>query len=101
MAQQNSADEKAAEQQQDRTSAEGEKTIPAEETLAADANTADQDAGDPIDSDDPMALLLAERDKLKEQLLRALADTENMRRRAEREAASVRKIGRASCRERV
>jgi molecular chaperone GrpE len=103
MAQQNSADEKAAEQQQDGTSAEGEKTVPAEETLAADANTADQDAGDqdagdqdagePIDVDDPMAVLLAERDKLKEQLLRALADTENMRRRAEREAASVRKYG--------
>jgi len=98
MAQQNTADEKAAEQQQDGTSAEGEKTVPAEETLAADANTADQDAGDqdagePIDVDDPMAVLLAERDKLKEQLLRALADTENMRRRAEREAASVRKYG--------
>jgi molecular chaperone GrpE len=37
--------------------------------------------------------MTAERDQLKEQLLRALADTENMRRRAEREAASVRKYG--------
>jgi molecular chaperone GrpE len=43
--------------------------------------------------EDPLAAMTAERDQLKEQLLRALADTENMRRRAEREAASVRKYG--------
>ena len=44
-------------------------------------------------SDDPLAAITAERDQLKEQLLRALADTENMRRRSEREAANVRKYG--------
>ena len=44
-------------------------------------------------SDDPLAAMTAERDQLKEQLLRALADTENMRRRSEREAANVRKYG--------
>jgi molecular chaperone GrpE len=37
--------------------------------------------------------MIAERDQLKDQLLRALADTENMRRRSEREATNVRKYG--------
>ena len=47
-------------------------------------------------ADEPQDLLLlmtAERDELKDQLLRAMADTENMRRRSEREAANVRKYG--------
>ena len=55
---------------------------------AASATTAD--AADP---QDPLAAMIAERDQLKDQLLRALADTENMRRRSEREAANVRKYG--------
>ena len=42
---------------------------------------------------DSLTLMTIERDKLKDQLLRAMADTENMRRRSEREAASVRKYG--------
>ena len=42
---------------------------------------------------DPMATITAERDALKDQLLRALADTENMRRRSEREADTARKYG--------
>jgi molecular chaperone GrpE len=42
---------------------------------------------------DPLLVMIAERDQLKDQLLRALADTENMRRRSEREAANVRKYG--------
>jgi len=41
----------------------------------------------------PLTAMIAERDQLKDQLLRALADTENMRRRSEREAANVRKYG--------
>ena len=44
-------------------------------------------------SDDPLAAMTAERDQLKDQLLRALADTENMRRRSERETANMRKYG--------
>ena len=47
-------------------------------------------AGEP---QDPLLLMTAERDELKDQLLRAMADTENMRRRSEREAANVRKYG--------
>ena len=45
------------------------------------------------DAQDPLTAMIAERDQLKDQLLRALADTENMRRRSEREAANVRKYG--------
>jgi len=42
---------------------------------------------------DPLTVMTAERDALKDQLLRALADTENMRRRSEREADTARKYG--------
>ena len=42
---------------------------------------------------DPVEALIAERDSLKDQLLRALADVENMRRRTEREMEAARKYG--------
>ena len=54
------------------------------------------EAGDdavPLADADPLAAITAERDALKDQLLRALADTENMRRRSEREAETARKYG--------
>ena len=61
---------------------------------SADAGEIDIDAVVGDDSDaDPIEILTAERDELKDQLLRALADTENMRRRTEREVASARKYG--------
>ena len=45
-----------------------------------------------VPTDDPvLAALFEERDSLKDQLLRALADVENMRRRTERELESARK----------
>ncbi|MDC1381953.1 nucleotide exchange factor GrpE [Candidatus Puniceispirillum sp.] len=47
----------------------------------------------PFEQQDFLAEMTAERDKLKDQLLRAMADTENMRRRSERESANVRKYG--------
>ena len=46
-----------------------------------------------VETQDPLTAMIAERDQLKDQLLRALADTENMRRRSEREAINVRKYG--------
>ena len=53
-----------------------------------------QKSGVEVDSGaDPLASMTAERDALKDQLLRALADTENMRRRSEREADTARKYG--------
>jgi molecular chaperone GrpE len=45
------------------------------------------------DSLDPLAALEAERDELKDQALRAMAEVENMRRRTEREVAQSRKYG--------
>ena len=43
--------------------------------------------------EDTLDALLAERDALKDQLLRALADVENMRRRTERELETARRYG--------
>jgi len=45
---------------------------------------------------DPLTALQEERDQLKDQLLRALAETENMRRRTEREMQAARKYGHTS-----
>ena len=61
-----------------------------EPTEAGDDAVPSADAG--ADAD-PLAAITAERDALKDQLLRALADTENMRRRSEREAETARKYG--------
>jgi molecular chaperone GrpE len=60
---------------------------PAGESAAQPAEIPDVATGD----DPVMDALLAERDSLKDQLLRALADVENMRRRTERELESARK----------
>jgi molecular chaperone GrpE len=54
---------------------------------------ADAETKGDIEAQDPLKAMIAERDQLKDQLLRALADTENMRRRSEREATNVRKYG--------
>jgi molecular chaperone GrpE len=60
---------------------------------AAGAETAGAAIKGDAEAQDPLTAMIAERDQLKDQLLRALADTENMRRRSEREAANVRKYG--------
>ena len=57
---------------------------------AATAQTSDAETGA---QSDPLTAMTVERDALKDQLLRALADTENMRRRSEREADTARKYG--------
>ena len=57
---------------------------------AATAQENDDEAGQ---NADPLIAITAERDALKDQLLRALADMENMRRRSEREADTARKYG--------
>ena len=62
----------------------------AEDADAAAAQTNDAETGA---QSDPLTAMTAERDALKDQLLRALADTENMRRRSEREAETARKYG--------
>jgi molecular chaperone GrpE len=59
------------------------------------ADTESDPAGAPetddISGDETFDALIAERDSLKDQLLRALADVENMRRRTEREIETARK----------
>ena len=62
----------------------------AEPENVAAAQASDVEADQNVD---PLTAMTAERDALKDQLLRALADTENMRRRSEREADTARKYG--------
>ncbi len=60
----------------------------------ASANEAEQDIDLNIeDILDPLSTLQAERDELKDQMLRAVAESENTRRRAERDVAQARKYG--------
>lgn len=64
-----------------------------DENPASD-NKAEQDINLNIeDILDPLSTLQAERDELKDQMLRAVAETENTRRRAERDVAQARKYG--------
>lgn len=65
-------------------------TAEAESENLVDENTNNDSAGQ---SSDPLTIITEERDALKDQLLRALAETENMRRRNEREADTARKYG--------
>ena len=89
-----------AEETKKEEGAENLSEAPAED--AAAAGTAHADAAPdgesaPMADDDagldPVEALIAERDSLKDQLLRALADVENMRRRTEREMETARKYG--------
>lgn len=68
--------------------------IDAAETAAAEAlkDIAAEITGDDIEAD-PITALTEERDNLKDQLLRALAEVDNMRRRTERELSQARKYG--------
>jgi molecular chaperone GrpE len=64
------------------------------QNTAPDAASADAVQSDDVTSEaSALETVMAERDALKDQLLRALADTENMRRRSEREAETARKYG--------
>ena len=76
------------------TSPDDEKvTVSSGDMLGDQAEVALEEA---VTTDDPvMAALFEERDSLKDQLLRALADVENMRRRTERELESARKYAHA------
>ena len=68
----------------------------APETAGADVAPESESAAPAGNEDaglDPVEALIAERDSLKDQLLRALADVENMRRRTEREMGTARKYG--------
>ena len=61
----------------------------------AAADIALDDIADADVAENPMQALIDERDALKDQALRALAEVENMRRRTEREVSQSRKYGHA------
>ena len=70
--------------------ADGSVAEDAESESPTQENITDDLAGQ---SSDPLIAMTEERDALKDQLLRALAETENMRRRSEREVDTARKYG--------
>ena len=89
-----------AEETKKEEGAENLSEAPAEDVAAAGtahAHSAPDGESAPMADDDagldPVEALIAERDSLKDQLLRALADVENMRRRTEREMETARKYG--------
>ncbi|MEK9926017.1 MAG: nucleotide exchange factor GrpE [Alphaproteobacteria bacterium] len=93
-----------AQKSEDKVQNEQEPEVSEQPDQAEDWQNAIEDAPDediPLnddakDVDDTFEALLQERDQLKDQLLRALAETENMRRRTERETQSARKYGHTS-----
>lgn len=93
-----------AQKSEDKAQNEQEPEVSEKPDQAEDWQNAIEDAPDediPLnddakDGDDTFEALLRERDQLKDQLLRALAETENMRRRTERETQSARKYGHTS-----
>ena len=90
-----------AQKSEDKVQNEQEPEVSEKPDQAEDWQNAIEDAPDediPLnddgkDVDHTFEALLQERDQLKDQLLRALAETENMRRRTERETQSARKYG--------
>jgi molecular chaperone GrpE len=61
--------------------------------LASSAAAAQPDATEQADAPDPIAVLEAEKLELKDKLLRALAEMENLRRRVEKDLADARAYG--------
>ena len=86
------ADEKPNQETEDENTSAAEAKQPAEDQVENEAKNAEDDS---IDLD-PMTILEMERDDLKDQALRAMAEVENMRRRTERELAQARRYGHAN-----
>ena len=90
------ADEKPNQETEDENTPAGDAEQPVEDQVE---NAAGND-GDNIDDGDieldPIAVLEMERDDLKDQALRAMAEVENMRRRTERELTQARRYGHAN-----
>lgn len=94
--------DQASQEQASQEQAQSASTTDQGQTNDAQASdTGDQDGTEDAGSEtaetlDPLEAALAERDALKDQNLRALADVENMRRRTERELQNARKYGHLS-----
>ena len=84
------ADEKPNQETEDENTAAADAKQPAEDQV----ENAEGDDGD-IELD-PLTVLEMERDDLKDQALRAMAEVENMRRRTERELSQARRYGHAN-----
>ena len=90
------ADEKPNQETEDENTPAGDAEQPIEDQVE---NTAGNDGDNTDDGDielDPIAVLEMERDDLKDQALRAMAEVENMRRRTERELTQARRYGHAN-----
>ena len=74
--------------------AKTEQTLPSDDNVA-EADDVESETSEDIELD-PLEAALAERDELKDQTLRALAEVDNMRRRTERELQNARKYGHLS-----
>ena len=93
------ADEKPNQETEDENTAAADATQPEEDKgenhAGENAETAEHSEDGDIELD-PITVLEMERDDLKDQALRAMAEVENMRRRTERELAQARKYGHAN-----
>lgn len=90
------ADEKPNQETEDENTSTGDAEQPVEDQVE---NAAGNDGDNTDDGDielDPIAVLEMERDDLKDQALRAMAEVENMRRRTERELTQARRYGHAN-----
>ena len=90
------ADEKPNQETEDENTPAGDAEQPVEDQVE---NAAGNDGDNTDDGDielDPIAVLEMERDDLKDQALRAMAEVENMRRRTERELTQARRYGHAN-----
>ena len=90
------ADEKPNQETEDENTAAADAKQPAEDQVE---NAAGDDAENTDDGNielDPLTVLEMERDDLKDQALRAMAEVENMRRRTERELSQARRYGHAN-----
>jgi len=94
MAKDNMANDDATKANHD--GAESSASVTAEDAVSSNpANAPSNAPANTMDNLDPITALEAERDTLKDQALRAMAEAENTRRRTERELSQARKYGHA------
>ena len=90
------ADEKPNQETEDENTAAGDAKQPAEDQVENTAGDESENTDDGNIELDPLTVLEMERDDLKDQALRAMAEVENMRRRTERELSQARRYGHAN-----
>jgi len=89
-------DQASQEQAQSASTTDEGQTNDAQASDTGDQGSTEDAGSETAETLDPLEAALAERDALKDQNLRALADVENMRRRTERELQNARKYGHLS-----